>query len=93
MLAATAMDPVRGFAASLRRAAGSGELAVISEIKRRSPSKGALNIELDPATMASRYADGGAAAMSVLTDEEFMGAHRLELPWGFDPRRIDSLPG
>ena len=29
----------------------------------------------------------------VLTDEVLMAAHRLELPWGFDPRRIDSLPG
>jgi cobalt/nickel transport system ATP-binding protein len=29
----------------------------------------------------------------VLTDETLMTAHRLELPWGFDPRRIDSLPG
>ena len=29
----------------------------------------------------------------VLTDEPLMLAHRLELPWGFDPRRIDSLPG
>ncbi|MBS2937162.1 ATP-binding cassette domain-containing protein [Nocardioides sp. J2M5] len=28
----------------------------------------------------------------VLTDDELMAAHRLELPWGFDPRRIDSLP-
>jgi cobalt/nickel transport system ATP-binding protein len=28
----------------------------------------------------------------VLTDETLMAAHRLELPWGFDPRRIDSLP-
>ena len=28
----------------------------------------------------------------VLTDEALMAAHRLELPWGFDPRRIDSLP-
>ncbi|QSR32090.1 cobalt ABC transporter ATP-binding protein [Nocardioides sp. S5] len=30
--------------------------------------------------------------LEVLTDDELMGAHRLELPWGFDPRRIDSLP-
>ena len=31
--------------------------------------------------------------LDVLTDDELMAAHRLELPWGFDPRRIDSLPG
>ena len=66
-------QPRRPFAASLRAAAGKGELAVISEIKRRSPSKGALNAELDPATLACAYATGGAAAVSVLTDVEFFG--------------------
>jgi cobalt/nickel transport system ATP-binding protein len=33
------------------------------------------------------------ATFDVLTDDELMAAHRLELPWGFDPRRIGSLPG
>ena len=32
------------------------------------------------------------STFDVLTDEALMSAHRLELPWGFDPRRIDSLP-
>jgi cobalt/nickel transport system ATP-binding protein len=32
------------------------------------------------------------STFDVLTDEALMAAHRLELPWGFDPRRIDSLP-
>ncbi|MCU1366918.1 MAG: trpC [Ilumatobacteraceae bacterium] len=73
------MPPVRPFAGSLRRAAAEGELAVISEIKRRSPSKGALNLELDPAVMAERYAAGGAAAMSVLTDVEFFGGSVADL--------------
>ena len=48
-------------------------LAVISEIKRRSPSKGDLNADLDPALMARTYEDGGATCLSVLTDEEFFG--------------------
>ena len=73
------LPPVRPFAGSLRRAVAEGELAVISEIKRRSPSKGALNLELDPAAMAARYAAGGAAAMSVLTDVEFFGGSVADL--------------
>lgn len=76
---ATAEAPVRPFAASLRRSVAAGELAVISEIKRRSPSKGALNTELDPAAMASRYEAGGASAMSVLTDVEFFGGSIADL--------------
>jgi len=71
--AATAMAPARPFAESLLSAVDRGELAVISEIKRRSPSKGALNADLDPATMAKTYEMGGASGLSVLTDEEFFG--------------------
>jgi indole-3-glycerol phosphate synthase len=64
------LPPARGFASTLR--AGDG-LQVISEIKRRSPSKGDLNVGLDPATWAASYERGGAACLSVLTDAEFFG--------------------
>ncbi len=77
--AATGLPPARGFATALRRRNDAGELAVISEIKRRSPSKGALNVELDPADMAGRYASGGAACLSVLTDEESFGGSVADL--------------
>jgi indole-3-glycerol phosphate synthase len=67
---ARAMTPARGFRSALT---GCDRLAVIAEIKRRSPSKGDLNIGLDPAAWAAMYERGGAACMSVLTDTEFFG--------------------
>lgn len=73
---AAAMPPPRGFAAALR--AGTG-LQVISEIKRRSPSRGDLNPGLDPARWAAGYERGGAACLSVLTDQEFFGGSVADL--------------
>ncbi len=43
---------------------------IIAEMKRASPSKGALNLNLDPSTLARAYVDGGASAISVLTEED-----------------------
>jgi indole-3-glycerol phosphate synthase len=73
---ATEMPPTRKFAAALR---GQPRLAVIGEIKRRSPSKGDLNAELDPATVAQAYESGGASCLSVLTDVPHFGGSVADL--------------
>ncbi len=72
---ARACPPPRDFTAALT-APG---LSVIAEVKRRSPSAGVLNKDLDPATLAAAYEAGGAACISVLTDEEFFGGSPADL--------------
>jgi indole-3-glycerol phosphate synthase len=56
---------------SFRDALTSRTPAILAEIKKASPSKGVLAREFDPASIAKLYAQGGAAALSVLTDQEF----------------------
>jgi indole-3-glycerol phosphate synthase len=73
---ARAQPPARGFVESLGRRDG---VAVIAEIKRASPSKGALALDLDPARLAGAYQAGGAAALSVLTDQEFFSGSPADL--------------
>lgn len=57
----------RGFEGALRREG----ISVIAEIKRATPRAGTLNLDADAVKLARAYADGGAAAISVLTEPEF----------------------
>ncbi|HEY0947065.1 MAG TPA: indole-3-glycerol phosphate synthase TrpC [Opitutaceae bacterium] len=65
------------FAAALRRA--DRQLAVISEIKRRSPSAGEIKADVSAIEQARRYRDAGADALSILTDEKYFGGRLSDL--------------
>jgi indole-3-glycerol phosphate synthase len=78
--------PGRGFRAALESASG---LAVIAEIKRRSPAKGDLLGHLVVDVLAKEYAGGGATCLSVLTDAEFFRGSAADL---IDARAATGLP-
>ncbi|MFM7337230.1 MAG: indole-3-glycerol-phosphate synthase TrpC, partial [Actinomycetota bacterium] len=78
ILLAKQSAPTRGFLRKLRDDSLT-KLAVIAEIKRRSPSKGDLSPNLQPATLAADYQQGGASCISVLTDTEFFGGSTRDL--------------
>lgn len=77
---AAAAEPVRNaFAALGGHDAPRAHLRVIAEVKRKSPSKGDLADIADPAVLAGSYADGGAAVISVLTEQRRFGGSLADL--------------
>jgi indole-3-glycerol phosphate synthase len=77
--------PAPRFAEALARR----DIAVIAEVKRRSPSKGVINASIDASAQASAYARGGASALSILTEPTEFGGSLQDLS---DAREATSLP-
>ncbi|MGA2269267.1 MAG: indole-3-glycerol phosphate synthase TrpC [Bryobacteraceae bacterium] len=72
-----------------RAALGAHAPAIIAEVKKASPSQGVLSADFDAARIASAYQRGGAAALSVLTDESFFQGSLGDLE---EARAAVSLP-
>ena len=80
-----------GLPPSFRAALRGTHVAVIAEVKRRSPSAGSIREDLDPAAHAERYARHGAAAISVLTDGPFFGGSVEDLRAAAGRARVPVL--
>jgi len=63
-----------------RKAISHSTCSIIAEVKRRSPSKGRIREDFDPCKIATLYQEHGAAAVSVLTDNEFFEGQKAYLP-------------
>jgi indole-3-glycerol phosphate synthase len=84
------MRPTRDFRKKIiSRAEKSGDVALIAEVKKASPSKGVIREDFDPIWIAERYKEGGAACLSILTDRQFFQG---ELAYLGIIRKVVNLP-
>jgi indole-3-glycerol phosphate synthase len=79
------LPPPREFRSAISRS----PCSIIAEVKRRSPSRGRIREDFDPFRVAALYQENGAAAISVLTDEEFFEGNRKYLS---GIRKVVDLP-
>jgi indole-3-glycerol phosphate synthase len=83
------IEPAGRLERALRRGGAGGPLRLLCEVKRASPSKGALNAAVDPVAMAKLYEAGGAAAISLVTEPDHFGG---DPAWVNAVRPVTRLP-